>query len=84
VRVPTAAWSQRQCSGAYSRKMIFLNDSTVITPSEVRISVNVFGTVFLLLFKSLFPIRRLLGLPDTDPASLVGGTDPDPFIIKQK
>jgi len=27
-------------------------------------------------------IRMFLGLPDPDP--LVRGTDPDPFIIKQK
>jgi hypothetical protein len=28
------------------------------------------------------PVRMFLGLPDQDP--LVGGTDPDPSIIKQK
>jgi hypothetical protein len=66
MRVLTSAWSQRQCSGAYSRNMI-------IYPTLVWFFKNI--SLILLMF---------LGLPDPDSASLVGGTDPDPFIIKQK
>ncbi len=41
--------------------------------------------VYRLVFTSVADwIRMFLGLLDPDPDPLVGGTDPDPSIIKQK